>query len=116
MADIGFINGLVWPLIAAAVISVVALAIKSPAKYQKISTGLFFVGAAVMALTSVGFGAYERGVNDAFTHIEHGGTHATFGLSAYFNAFTPMMVYFVWVLLVFGLEWLGKYLADDAKP
>lgn len=114
----GIVDGLLWPVVAAALIGLVAFAIREPRKYKKIANGLFFLGAAATTGSVIGIGAYERGVAAVSKHIANGGTPGSFESPFPMSVFLPMALYFVWALFVFGLESLGKYLAseDDSKP
>lgn len=114
----GIVEGLVWPVLAAALIGLVALAVRQPNKYRKIANGLFFAGAALMIGAVVGIAAYERGAQAVLSHLSTGATPQSFESPFPLGIFFPMVFGFVWWLFIFGLESLGRYLSsdDNSKP
>jgi amino acid transporter len=116
-------NGLVWPVLAAAIIGLGILAIKEPRKFNRLSPWLLAVTFLVVTVLLLWTTAYQIGVRAAFEHVKDIDELKVleqrlkfddnpFGISL--NTF--MLSFILWFFYMGVISYLPIILGPDDKP
>jgi len=100
----GIVTGLGWPLLAAFIIGLVALAIKEPKKFQRIDNYLYWTGIAIVVVVGAWQAGYLKGRRDTLNSVDNvdlaNPTYIVVGGGA-------------WVAFLFVLWMLSRHLNDE---